>query len=548
MKSSRRNFIKIMGLSSVALSVPGTEFIMRNRKVFQKSSDFKISNQNGYQGSWNSLQNHNIPEWFKNSKFGIYTHWGIYSVPAKGPNGSWYPHNMYKKGTEQYKYHVKIYGLPSRFGYKDFIPMFKAEKFDAEEWSELFKKSGAQFAGPVAEHHDGFSMWDSKVSYAGNKNLDPSVPRFYNAKNMGPKRDIVGELEKAIKKRGMKFITTFHHATHWAFYPHWVNNFDCSDPKYAGLYGPMHDMNHDWPAWYKLSADELAFKEEQVSKEFQDMWFAKLKEVMDNYRPDIIWFDGSLDRMGESSILKFFAYYFNKEKEWGKNVVVVFKGWDVPPNLAVNDLELGNESNLTRHIWITDTSIDDMGAWSYVKEAGYKSVTRLVTDLVDMTSKNGRLLLNVGPKPDGTIPEEAQERLIGLGKWMQINSEAIYDTLPWVLYGEGPTDRKQGPYSEMNHKGDLTAYTGQDIRFTIKNNILYAIALAWPGKEIKIHSLRRLEEELSIYWTENDIRNIKMLGVDKELEWHFTDNALVIKTPDKKPCDHAFVFKIERNI
>ena len=421
--------------------------------------------------------------------------------------------------------------------------MFKAEKFDAEEWSELFRKSGAQFAGPVAEHHDGFSMWDSKVSYAGNK----SVSSFYNAKNMGPCRDVVGELEKAIKKRGMKFITTFHHATHWAYYPHWAKEFDCSDPKYSGLYGPMHDMVHNWPEWYKLSADDLAFKEEQVSKEFEDKWFAKLKEVIDNYHPDIIWFDGSLDRMGESSILKFFAYYFNKEKEWDKNVVVVFKGWDVPPNLAVNDLELGNEGDLTRHIWMTDTSIDDMGAWSYVKEAGYKSVTRLVIDLVDMTSKNGRLLLNVGPKPDGTIPEEAQERLLGLGKWMQVNSEAIYDTVPWVLYGEGPTIQEAGAFSEMGGN-NYPSYKGQDVRFTIKDDVLYAIALAWPGDQIKINSLRRLEEELSIYWTEKDIKNIKMLGVEKELEWHFTDNALVIKTPDKKPCDHAFVFKIKRNI
>jgi alpha-L-fucosidase len=488
-----------------------------------------------YRESWNSLRNHDTPEWFKNAKFGIYTHLGVYSVPAKGPNGSWYPHNMYKKGTEQYKYHVENYGLPSEFGYKDFIPMFKAEKFNADEWAELFIKSGAQFAGPVAEHHDGFSMWDSEINE-------------YNAKKMGPHRDIVGELEKAIKKRGMKFITTFHHDTHWAYYPHWVKEFDCSNPKYAGLYGQMHDQDHDWPNWYEMGADDLAFMQEQPSKESKELWFGKIKEVIDKYQPDLLWFDGSLDRMGEGIILKFFAYYLNREKEWHKKVEVLFKEWDVPPDVAVNDLELGREKNLTRHLWITDTSVDDMGAWSYVKEAGYKSVNRLVDNLVDIVSKNGLLLLNVGPKADGTIPEEAQERLLGIGKWLAVNGEAIYGTMPWFIFGEGPTDQEGGAYSEFKGDENSIHYTGQDIRFTIKDNVLYAIALEWPGTELKIHSLRRLEEELSIYWSEKDIKNIRMLGVDKDLEWYFAKDGLVIKTPDVQPCEHAFVFKIVRNI
>jgi len=163
--------------------------------------------ESAYVPSWNSLQNHEIPAWFKDIKFGIYTHWGVYSVPAKGPNGTWYPHQMYIKGSKQYDYHVEHYGLPSQFGYKDLIPLFKAEKFNADEWAELFKKAGAQFAGPVAEHHDGFSMWDSEINP-------------YNAKKMGPRRDVMGELEKAITKRGMKFITTFHHDEHWTYYPH----------------------------------------------------------------------------------------------------------------------------------------------------------------------------------------------------------------------------------------------------------------------------------------------------------------------------------------
>ena len=515
-----------------------------NRQIFNYMLLFVIAffiygmvyaQQTDYHASWNSLRNHVTPEWLKNAKFGIYTHWGVYSVPAKGPNASWYPHNMYKKGTSQYEYHLKNYGKPSEFGYKDFIPMFTAEKFDADEWAELFKKSGAKFAGPVAEHHDGFSMWDSK--------LNP-----YNAKKMGPHRDIVGELQKAITKRGMKFITTFHHATNWAYYPQWVDSFDCSDPKYSALYGELNDTDKNWPDWYKYSADELAFMQQQPSDAFKKLWFGKLKEVIDNYQPDLLWFDGSLDRLGEVSVLKLFQYYFNKEAKWGKKVEILFKGWDVPPGVAMNDLELGRESELTRHIWITDTSIDDMGAWGYAKEAGYKSVNRLIDNLVDRVSKNGLLLLNVGPKPDGTIPEEAKKRLLGIGDWLKVNGEAIYGTMPWFLYGEGPVDHEGGAYSEFGGGEDGIRYTGEDIRFTIKNDVLYAIALAWPGKEVKIHSLRRLEEELSIYWSDKDIKNIRMLGVNADLKWHFTDDALVIETPAEKPCEHAFVFKIQRTM
>jgi len=485
-----------------------------------------------FKPTWNSLSSHQVPEWFKDAKFGIYTHWGIYSVPAKGPNGSWYPHNMYKKGTEQYEYHVENYGDPSEFGYKDFLPMFKAEKFDANEWADLFLKSGAKFAGPVAEHHDGFPLWDSKWTE-------------YDASEKGPERDIVGELEKAIKKRGMKYITTFHHATHWAYYPHWVAEFDCSDPQYAGLYGPMHNIEADWEEWWDISPDDLAFMQDQPSPEFLEMWLGKLTEVIDKYQPDLIWFDGSFDRMGERIGKEFFAYYFNDALKHGKEVEVLFKGWDVPPGIAINDLELGRESEITRHLWITDTSIDDIGAWSYAKEAGYKPVNMLIDNLVDRVSKNGLLLLNVGPKADGSIPEPAKERLLAMGKWLEINGEAIYGTRAWVIPGEGPTEVEDGgEYTEFCE--GAYEYTGQDIRFTVKDDVLYAICLDWPGEEVTIRSLKRLEEELSIYWDDDEIESVRMLGVDKELEWFFTKEGLTIKTPAEKPCEHAYAFKIER--
>ena len=184
-----------------------------------------------YLPSWNSLRVHQTPQWLRDAKFGIYTHWGIYSVPAHGPNGTWYPYFMYREGSPQYEYHLKTYGHPSKFGYKDFIPMFTAEKFDPDEWAELFTQAGAKFAGPVGEHHDGFAMWDTRYSE-------------WNAAKMGPRRNVVGELEKAIRKQDMRFMVALHHAENWWFFPHWRPEFDTSDPRYSGLYGQLH--NQEW--------------------------------------------------------------------------------------------------------------------------------------------------------------------------------------------------------------------------------------------------------------------------------------------------------------
>ena len=183
-----------------------------------------------YQPTWDSLRQHPTPQWFKDAKFGIYTHWGIYCVPAKGPNATWYPYNMYREGTPQYDHHCRTYGPPQRFGWKDFIPMFSAERFDPDEWAEIFKDSGAQYAGPVGEHHDGFCMWDTQYSE-------------WNAAKMGPRRDVVGALEQSFRKQGLRFMVALHHAENWWFYPHWRTEFDTSDPRYAGLYGEPHDLD-----------------------------------------------------------------------------------------------------------------------------------------------------------------------------------------------------------------------------------------------------------------------------------------------------------------
>jgi alpha-L-fucosidase len=430
---------------------------------------------------------------------------------------------MEPEEDEAQDFYTKYGMLTKDFGYKDLIPKFTAEKFNAEEWADLFAKSGAKFAGPVAEHHDGFAMWDTKYS-------------DWNAAKMGPKRDVVGELEKAIKGKGMKYVTAFHHAANWFFFPTWDTTKDCSNPEYSGLYGPIHE--------------EGAVPNE----EFLNEWYGKIIEVIDKYDPDFLWFDFALDIIKEDYVKDFVAYYYNKADERGKDVVISYKHHDLPPGVGLYDLELGQEPKLTHYEWITDTSIDDQGAWGYIPNLNYKPVNRLVDNLVDRVSKNGYLLMNVGPKWDGTIPEGAREGLLGMGKWLDVNGEAIYGTTSWTKYGEGPTGVQMGDEGDAMFNESDIVYTSKDIRFTVKGDNLYAIALDWPGDEILITSLVAVDEEEDedvieypgYYIYPDEIASVTMLGDGKELDWELTSRGLKIKTPENKPCDHAYTFKIVR--
>jgi alpha-L-fucosidase len=468
-----------------------------------------------YEPTWSSLRKHPTPQWFKDAKFGIYTHWGIYCVPAKGPNATWYPYNMYRPGTEQYEYHVKTYGGPEKFGYKDFIPMFTAEKFDPDEWAELFRYSGAQYAGPVAEHHDGFAMWDTQYSE-------------WNAAKMGPKCDVVGELSRAIRKQGLRFLTAFHHAENWWFYPHWVKEYDTSNPRYSGLYGPLHNENGPF-------SDKNLFDQDRPSQAFLDTWQKKMYEVFDKYQPDMLWFDFGLRGVPDRYKQEFLARYYTLAQEWSKEVVVTFKDYDLAPGTGVVDLELGRMTDLTYYDWITDSTVDDGEAWGFINDTGYKSPASVVHYLVDNVSKNGYLLLNIGPKKDGTLPEEAKAILRGMGDWLSINGEAIYGTTPWITYGEGPSKiTKSGAFNEKN----VPIFTEKDVRFTTKDNNLYAICLGWPKEQITIETLKALSAP--------EIRSIKMLGIEQELTWKLDGSGLTIQVPADKPCDYAVTFKIER--
>jgi len=458
-----------------------------------------------YEPTWESLITHPVPEWFMDAKFGIYFHWGIYSVPAY--ENEWYPRLMYidevhpRKQTNFFQYHRETWGPQEEFGYKDFIPMFRAEKFNADEWVDLFVQSGAKYVGPVAEHHDGFAMWDSKLT-------------DWDAADMGPKQDIVGEIAEAAKKKGLKFLTSFHHAYNWKYYEP-AFKYDAKDPRYAGLYGTPHAPGTP------------------ESKEFLEDWLGKIIEVIDNYQPDYIWFDfGWKEPTFEPYKREFLAYYYNKAEEWGKDVVVSYKHDHLPHGAGVLDLERGRLDSLRKDTWITDTAIGKK-SWSYITNPEYKSVNTMVDNLIDRVSKNGNTLLNIAPRPDGTIPQEQKERLLGIGQWLKVNGEAIYGTRHWFKYGEGPTQFEGGYFIDRKE----LVYTSQDIRFTTKGNVIYAIALDWPGEEIIVESFKVFDA--------NKIKSVSLLGVKADLKWEMTQNGLKIKTPKNKPCEHAYSFKIE---
>ncbi len=468
-----------------------------------------------FEENWESLKTYNVPEWWRNSKFGIYFHWGPYTVPAY--DTEWYSHWMYKKGSRFEKYHNLVYGKTDKFGYKDFIPMFTGEMFNADEWAKLFKEAGAQFAGPCAEHADGFAMWDSALTE-------------WDSKDMGPKIDVVGELQKAIKKQGMKYIITYHRHWLYAWYPTWDKTTDCSDPKNAGLYWKgFKDGDFDVKGIRNFNADA------EADEEFCKEWYDRLKELMTKYDPDVIWFDNRMNLISEKYRLKFLADYYNIGADRNKEVVCTYKFSDLPVGTAVLDLERSRMSDKMDYTWLTDDSID-WGAWCDVQNPEYKSVNRLLDFLIDVVAKNGAVLLSITPDKRGVMPIDVQNRLREMGAWLKINGEAIYDTRPWVVYGEGPQKIVEGHLSERKNAEAVA----EDIRFTINGKQLYATCLDWPASgKLTIKTLKKGNKHLA-----EPIKKVSMLGSKEKISFEQTAAGLVVTFPKVKPCEHAFVLKI----
>jgi alpha-L-fucosidase len=474
-----------------------------------------------YAADWESLSKHAAsPEWFRDAKLGIYFHWGVYSVPAYG--SEWYPRWMHFENQDIYKHHLETYGHPSEFGYHDFVPMFKAENFDAEEWADLFQKAGARFAGPVAEHHDGFAMWDSDATP-------------WNVVDMGPGRDITGELAAALKKREMKLITTFHHAKQ-------LQRFDSTE---TGSRTEGYELSH-YPFFEGMpttSEDEqLKYLYGNMPEEqwLEEIWYAKLKEVIDQYAPDIIWFDYVLDAIPEEYRQKFSAYYLNEAEKLDKEVVIVRKQEDLPINYTVDDLEKSRKNQIGEEPWMTDETISK-GSWCYTENLDIKTSADVLHVLIDIVSKNGVLLLNVSPMANGSIPENQKQVLLDMGAWLDAYGESIYDTRPWYTFGEGPTKEPEGHFK--NHQEFLKIkYSSKDVRYTTKDDAIYATLLGWPGagQEILLEafSAENLPDPL-------EIASLELLGSAAKLDWSETEKGLSVTMPGEAPDEMAVVIKIQ---
>jgi alpha-L-fucosidase len=446
-----------------------------------------------YADTWESLQDYRPPRWYQDARFGIFLHWGLYSVPAFG--NEWYARNMYLDGTPEFEHHRNTYGDHRGFGYKDFIPSFTMENFDPDAWAALFRRSGAQFVVPVAEHHDGFALYKTERSR-------------WNAAQLGPQRDVYGDLMAAVDRAWMTRGASSHRAEHW-FFMNGGARFDSDvlDPAVNDFYGP-------------------AQREETAPNDlFLQDWLLRTVELIDNYRPQVLWFDWWIEQPAfEPYLRQLAAYYYNRAAAWGIDVVINYK-WDAfAGGTAVLDIERGTMAGIRPQVWQNDTSVS-RNSWGWVDDHQYKDPADIVAELIDTVSKNGNFLLNVGPRPDGTIAPEEQQILERIGLWLTRHGEAIYGTRPWTIAAEGPTKIRSGSFVDAVSP----QYRGDDMRFTTRSDVtgdyLYALVLGTPRDgTVRIRSFGE-----SAGLLHRDIEGVSLLGSATPPVWNRTPESLEIE-------------------
>ena len=491
----------------------------RNRLLAEAD---RQANDGPYRPDWASLMKYQQPQWYRDAKFGIFIHWGVYSVPAA--QNEWYPRTMYHPGDGAYKnfqehYASKDPAAKDTKGYKDLIPLFRAEHFNAAEWAKLFKDAGAQYVVPVAEHHDGFSMYDSGLS-------DWTVVK------MGPKRDTLAELAGAIRAEGLHFGFSSHRAEHNFFFDGGrAIRSDVNDPKYASFYGPAHQ-------WFAAPGDAHGLEDDWtwVSEAWTRDWLARDTELVEKYKPEVVYFDWWIGQPNfRRAVTEFAAFYYNYAAAHGYVGVIDFKDYSLSWKSGTRDFERGQQDRIIADHWQTDTSISN-ASWGYIDNDTFKTPEFLVHQLIDIVSKNGNLLLNFGPRSDGTIPDEVRSTLLEMGAWLKVNGEAIYATGPWRTFGEGPTQVKAGAF----HDTDTKPYTTEDFRFTAKGNNVYAIGMACPADgKATIHSLGWSHEGASI-----PIAKVELLGSGDKVKWTQAADALEVTLPSGAACNYAYALRL----
>ena len=487
-----------------------------------------------FQPTSESLMQYKCPEWFRDAKLGIWAVWGPASVPMQG---DWYARHMYEaekidnktgkptKPHAHYTYHLEHYGHPSQFGFKDIIPLWKAEKWDPDRLMGLYKKAGAKYFCMIAMHHDNFDCYDSKF-------------QRWNSVNMGPKRDIAGEWQKAAQKYGLRFGMSEHLAASYSFYttskgsdptgPKAGVPYDGADPKFADLYWSGNEKPNG-PYFIRKKKPNGFYYTPTGPEAVKQSWFNRIKDIVDRYHPDLLYSDSSLPHEEEYG-RKLLAHYYNDNlRKTGGKLEAVYNCKQDSKGRWVQDLERGVKDGIDPNPWQTDTCI---GNWYYKTGCKYKSAATVIHMLADIVSKNGNLLLNFPPRPDGTLDAQEEQILADLAAWMPVNGEAIFGTRPWKVFGEGPSNvGKSGNFNE-----DKIKYSAEDIRFTQSKDgsLLYAITLDVPTGPVRIKSLAG-----------EKIASVSLLGSDAKLDCKQEPDALVIQPAKSWSSQHAVAFKIQ---
>ena len=453
-----------------------------------------------FEPTWESLKNnYRTPSWFDDAKFGIFMHWGLYSVPAY--RSEWYEKHMYGALV---KWHTENFGTPEQFGYKDFIPLFTAAKWDPDTWAELFKKSGARLVMPCAQHHDNFALWDSEVTK-------------FNAKKMGPKRDLIGELGAAVRRQGIKFGVSNHGIENFTFIDLSRDQFERLRDVEADLFSP------EWAAFYNV-----ADRSDEAQIRFLTDWVNRNLELIDRYQPDILWFDNGVNlRVLDPLKLYVAAYYYNRARQWNKEVSLSTKFIAYAPSNkdteqigSIIDFEKVSHrspADIRAGSWMVDDPIGS--TWGYTEGMSVADTGKILNRLIDTVSKGGFYLLNISPMADGTIPEVQQNTLLGIGEWLEQNGQAIYDTRPWFKYGENAAEQGLPNY-----------------HFTVKGDTLYAIGSSWPRTPTTTIT--------SVPSTLGRVDKVELLGADDPLSFTQDTFGLTVNLPPQQPGEHAYVLKI----
>jgi alpha-L-fucosidase len=495
-----------------------------------RAQDLKPEIASGpFQATRESLAGYAIPDWFRDAKFGIWAHWGPQS---SAEYGDWYARNMYIEGSKQYKYHLENYGHPSKVGFKDVIWKWKAERLDPDSLVRMYKKAGAKYFVSMGVHCDNFDMWNSKH-------------HRWNAANMGPKKDIVGMFRKAALREGLRFGVSEHL---WGSYNWFATNkgadkqgpyagvpYDGNDPANFDLYHKPHEVPPKKSPWSEHGNEPVEWKHE---------WFIRIQDLVDQYHPDLLYTDGAIP-FGEWG-LSLAAHYYNQSRNWHRGkvdvVYTVKRPADCETGTCVLDLERGVMETMWPRPWQTDTCI---GNWHYDKEVKYKTAKTCIDLLVDVVSRNGNLTLNF-PLNSAGVLDDAELKILGeITRWMAVNSEAIYATRPWKIFGEGPASNPgsggrdtlgtTAPFNEKNRKD----FTADEVRFTTKGNDLYAFSMGWNPQQTVIGALA---PKRGLY--QKEIQGVELLGHRGVLKWELKESGLEIRMPETRPCDHAIAFRI----